>query len=135
MVNITMKQIYNRVVLFNFNSGVVPQQTLLNINVPFQVGKVVVHPLTRYVALANYKTDNYVLQSSAINPEGVGIIGTFAGDATNNPSTQEMKFIYKNPITFNGQYEFNIRCLSEAGFGAANPITARVLCIIEFHEA
>ena len=129
------KQIYNKHLLLVFNSGTTPQQLNATINVPFNVGKVVVHPLTRYVHLAGYQTDNYVLQCPAINPEGTGIIGTMCGDATHSLVSNRMMFVYKNPLSFNGQHTFTLRCLTEAGGGASTPITAKVLVLIEFHEA
>lgn len=128
------KQIYNKHILLSFASGTTPQQLSTTINVPFTVGKVIVHPLTRYIAGADVKTDNYILQCPNINPEGTGIIGTFAGDDTNSPNTQELKFIYMNGREFRGQHTFYLRSLTEAGGGASNPITTKILATVEFHE-
>ena len=129
------KMIYNKHILLAFDSGTTPQQISATINVPFNVGKIVVHPLTRYISNPNHKTDNFVLQCPAINPEGTGIIGTICGDNSQDISTKEMTFIYSNPMTFNGQHQFYLRCLTEAGGGASNPLTAKILLLIEFHQA
>lgn len=128
------KQIYNKVLLFAFSSAVSPQQQFQTINVPFNVGKVVVHPLTRYVATADVKTDCYVLQCLDINPEGTGVVGVFCGDDTTATNSKVMKFTYKQGKTFNGQHMFYLRSLAEAAGGATAPITAKVFVNIEFHE-
>lgn len=128
------KQVYNRVLLFNFLAATVPQQQFAVINVPFRVGKVVVQPITRYISNPNHQADFYVLQCPDINPEATGVIGNFCGDDTTAPMNDVMTFVYNGGKTFNGQSQFFLRSFTEALGGVETPITARVLVMIEFHE-
>ena len=135
-----MPQVYNQAVLFSFSAAVSPQQLEQRINVPFKVGKVVFHPPMANVLAADSKTECYFIQSD-LNRNGVGIVGGFSGtrDAAvaNSPmvaNARPIVVVYNQPTDVSGLHLFSLRCFSEAGGGAAVPITAKVWLQIEFHE-
>lgn len=119
-------QIQNQNLLLNLAAGY--QRVESQINVPFNVGKMVIHPPLLYAAAA--LGDHWLLYSS-INNGIVGIVSGGVGISRSDPIT----VTFQNPISIGGQHSFWVRCLTEASGGAAATLTAKVWVHIEFHEA
>lgn len=156
-----MPRIYNHTVLLVFNSGTTPQQVESKINVPFDTKRMVFHPPYVQILAADVKEESYVLQSN-LNPDGVGVVGTFAGfgkmtasavaaevaavaddtkyagqaiDTGGERTNKDPVVIHlKDPVMISGEYRFLIRGLTQVAGGAAVPISCKVVQQIEFHS-
>ncbi len=84
------------------------------------------------------KDESYIIQSD-LNPNGLGVIGAFSGvvvpGGVATATSESVEYVFKNPVDISGLHKFSIRGFTEAAGGAANPITAKLLINLEFHEA
>lgn len=124
------RQIHNQNILLNFGAAV--QQQDVQINVPFLVRKMVIHPPRHNLAIAGALNDQYFLYST-LN-KGNGIIG-FVDTAITGVQQAPLTVIFDTPVQVNGYHKFQVRCFTEAGGGNAADLTAKVWCHIEFHNA
>lgn len=133
-----MPQIFNKPVLLVFNAGVTPQEVETNVTVPFKVGKIVFNPPFAHVLAADTKDESYLIQSD-LNPNGLGVVGAFSGvvgaGVVATATSQPVEYVFKQPAEISGLHKFLIRGFVAAAGGAANPITAKILMNLEFHEA
>lgn len=121
-----MSRVHNVNVLFSFGAGVQSQET--QINVPFPVKRLVIHPPRHNAAAAG---DQYLLYSS-IN-KGSGIVGMI--DAMHiGVQAEPITVVFDEPVHITGYHRFWTRCFVEAGGGAVTALTARVWQHIECHS-
>jgi len=123
------KQIFNQNVLLNFSGTV--QSIDVQVNVLFNVGKIVFHPPRQ--AGTDNAADHYLLYST-VN-KGGGIVGFVPGTLAGAPDSVPVVVTFENPTSVNGYHKFYIRCLTEAAGGAATALVSKVWQLMEFHEA
>lgn len=146
------RQIFNMNILLAFSAG--NQQLETQVNVPFVVKKMILHPprhnqrnvnvamVLDAPALAaatapliptatNVVIDQYLLYSS-LN-KGSGIIGMI-DTAQTGVQSEAITVIFDNQQQINGYHKFWTRSFTEAAGGAKTDLTAKVWQHIEFHN-
>lgn len=123
-----VKQIFNSNLLLSFSAG--NQSVDAQVNVPFVVKKMVLHP-PRHNAAAAAHTDQFLLYSS-LN-KGAGILGMIDANIS-GCQTEPITVIFDYPQQMLGYHKFWARCFTEAAGGAVANLTAKVWMHIEFHN-
>lgn len=123
------RQIFNMNILLAFSAG--NQQLETQVNVPFVVKKMILHPPRHNLAIAAAVADQYLLYSSL--SKGAGIIGMI-DTAQTGVQSEAITVIFDNQQQINGYHKFWTRCFTEAAGGAATDLTAKVWQHIEFHN-
>lgn len=124
------RQIFNMNILLAF-ADAATQQLETQINVPFVVKKMILHPPRHNLAIGAAKTDQYLLYSSLSKGSGIiGMIDTAITGVQNAP----IEVIFDYPQQINGYHKFWTRCFTEAAGGAQTALAAKVWQHIEFHN-
>lgn len=121
------QQVYNHSVLLKADAN--NQQFYVNINVPFQVGKIVFHPARS--TNADVATMWWLIRSDLTN----NYCGFLEGVRANGEHQQPLIVVPQYPLTVSGQYRFWLLASSELATGAVTNHVGNVWLNIEFHEA
>lgn len=137
------KQILSKTIFLNY---VNTQKATANIDVPFQVGKIVVKPIASYIdGAVNSWLSIYAMRSNIVDNEVIGMCGgsftiiTVGVDVSNvnNPfqASNSIIFQYKDPRNISGRYIFELGAIDNLGLGGTDvPVSNSFAVTFEFHE-
>jgi hypothetical protein len=95
----TRKFVQNRVVFLNFTAS---NRATANINIPFEVDRIVFRSLAYDSNVAEYA----VLTSDLIQWNGIGVC--FRDSTFSNSTAQTNEYHFQTPTKINGQYNFQL---------------------------